>query len=133
MKISKRQRRIEAQRLMNSPETKFEQLNLEGIDCVPDGMTRAYRNNRYTVMVYDGAKTTHGSATQILIQNHFDEPIKNHWSEIQRIKNEIFGSETIAIEYFPAESELINQHNIYWIFIYPDGVLPKPLLSQLGN
>lgn len=84
-------------------------------------------------MVYDGAKTTHGSATQILIQNHFDEPIKNHWSEIQRIKNEIFGSETVAIEYFPAESELINQHNIYWIFIYPEGILPKPLLSQLGN
>lgn len=76
-------------------------------------------------MVYDNAHTTHGPAIQALIQSHADEPIKNHWSEIQRIKNEIFGKEVTAIEYFPAESELIDHYNIYWIFIYPDGVIPK--------
>lgn len=79
-------------------------------------------------MVYDNCQTTHGPAIQVLIQNHFDEPIKNHWAEIQRIKNEVFGPEVTAIEYFPAESELVNQHNIYWIFIYPDGVIPKLII-----
>lgn len=125
--ISKRQRRLEAQRLLNKQETKLEQVDLECHAFIPNGMTRAFRNNRYTVMIYDNSKTTHGPATKILIQNHFDEPIKNHWSEIQKIKNEVFGPEVTAIEYFPAESELINDHNIYWIFIYPDGVIPKPL------
>jgi hypothetical protein len=125
MKISKRQRRLEAQRLLNKPETKFEAIDLSKPAFIPEGMTRAFRNNRYTVMIYDNCKTTHGTAIQVLIQNHFDEPIKNHWGEIQRIKNEIFGPEVMAIEYYPAESELINDHNIYWIFIYPQGVIPK--------
>lgn len=126
--ISKRQRRLEAQRLLKQPETKYEQIDLSEHAFVPDGMTMAFRNNRYTVMIYGNAKTTHGPATKILIQNHMDEPIKNHWSEIQRIKNELFGKEAMAIEYFPAESELIDQHNIYWIFIYPDGVIPKAII-----
>lgn len=125
MKISKRQRRIEAERLMKQPESKFELCDLSNSSFIPIGMTRAYRNNRYTVMIYDNAQTTHGPVIQVLIQKHTDTPIVNHWSEIQRIKNEIFGPETMAIEYFPAESELINNHNIYWIFIFPDGVIPK--------
>lgn len=108
----------------------FEQIDLYGMrkDVIPTGMTRAYRNNRYTVMIYDGSMTTAGPVTRALIQNHFDEPIKNHWSEIQRIKNEVFGPEVTAIEYYPAESQLINQHNIYWIWIFPQGVLPMPVL-----
>jgi hypothetical protein len=128
MNISKRQRRLEAQRLLKQPETKFEQIDLSDFSFVPEGMTQAFRNNRYTVMIYANARTTHGRVTQVLIQNHLDEPIKNHWSEIQRIKNELFGKEATAIEYFPAESELIDQHNIYWIFIFPDGVVPKLIL-----
>ena len=111
--------------MLGKEETKFEPVDLSERPFVPQGMTRAYRNNRYTVMIYDDAPTTNGPVTKVLIQNHFDEPIKNHWSEIQRIKNEIFGKEVMAIEYFPSESELIDQHNIYWIFIFPDGVIPK--------
>jgi hypothetical protein len=88
-------------------------------------MTRAYRNNRFTVMVYDNCPTTNGPAIQVLIQNHTNTPIVNHWREIQRIKNEIFGAEVMAIEYFPAQSELVDTHNIYWIFIFPEGVIPK--------
>lgn len=128
--ISKRQRRIEAQRLLQQPETKFEQVDLYNMrkDIIPTGMTRAFRNNRYTVMVYDESLTTAGNATRVLIQNHLNEPIKNHWAEIQRIKNEIFGPEVTAIEYYPAESQLINQHNIYWIWIFSAGVLPMPVL-----
>jgi hypothetical protein len=131
MHISKRQRRLEAQKLMKKPETQFEQIDLGVVSFVPKGMTRAFRNNRYTVMIYDNAETTHGRAMQVLIQNHTDTPIVNHWRELQRIKNEIFGPETLAIEYFPPESELVDQHNIYWIFIFDDGVIPK--LKKANN
>jgi len=125
-----RDRRKQAEKLLKQPETKFEQIDLYGMraDIIPTGMTRAYRNNRYTVMIYNGSLTTAGPVTRALIQNHFDEPIKSHWSEIQRIKNEVFGTEVTAIEYYPAESQLINQHNIYWIWIFPVGVLPMPVL-----
>lgn len=137
--ISKRQRRIAAQKLFKRPEGEFEQIypseNRPRIEAgryifdgsAPPGMTRAFRNNKFTVMIYDNSPTTHGPATKALIQKHDDTPILNHWSTIQGIKNEIFGSETTAVEYYPAESALINRHNIYWIWIFPDDVLPKKL------
>jgi hypothetical protein len=125
MKPSKRQQRLAAQRLLKKPEGTFEQIDLRGRPNVPTGMTRAFRNNRYTVMIYDKVVTTHGPAIQVLIENHTHTPIINHWKELQRIKNELFGINTTAIEYFPAESDLIDDHNIYWFFIYPEGVIPK--------
>jgi hypothetical protein len=122
---TKRQRRIEAQRQLKKQETDFVQIDLGERSFVPNGMTRAYRSNRFTVMIYDNSPTTHGPAIKVLIQNHSNTPIVNHWREIQRVKNEVFGPEVMAIEYFPAESELIDNFNIYWIFIFPDGVIPK--------
>ena len=124
-----RQRSQLASQLLKQKETKFEALDLNSAPFIPDGMTRAYKNNRYTVMVYDRSSTTKGFATKVLIQNHFNLPISNHWSEINRIKNEIFGEETTAVEYYPAQSELVNTHNIYWIWIFPNGELPIPTFS----
>lgn len=92
-------------------------------------MTRAYRNNRYTVMIFDNQKTTKGPATQVLIQQLDDCPIAGHWREIQNIKNEIFGPETVGIEYYPAESNLLDTHNIYWLWIFPPDVIPHFLLK----
>ena len=122
MKI--KERRIAAQKLFKLKPGKFEELNLAVANHVPEGMTRAYRNNRYTVMVYDHTTTTHGEAIVARIQRHDDNRIPDHWSELQAIKNEIFGPEVTAVEYYPAESKLENLHNIYWLFIYLDGVLP---------
>lgn len=129
MKITKRQRRLAAQKELKRAVSSFEPIDLTKASFVPTGMTRAYRNTRYTVMVYDNAKVTTGYATQVLVQKHDDTPILHHWSEMQKIKNEIFGPETTAIEYYPAESSLINSHNIYWMWIYPEGVLPLPIMS----
>ena len=102
----------------------FTEIDLKTAPFIPKGMTKAYSNLKYVVMVYENAKTTHGLATKVLIRNFYETPIVNHWSEIQKIKNEIFGKETVAVEYYPAESELINEKNIYWIWIYPKNVLP---------
>lgn len=79
-------------------------------------------------MVFDNHKTTLGYATRVMIQKHDDSVFPNHWQEIQNIKNECFGEETTAIEYYPAESEKIDDHNIYWIWIYPVGSFPMPLI-----
>ena len=130
MEISKRQRRLAAQKEFKKPVTKFEQIDLSSANFIPKGMTRAYRNTRYTVMVYDNCKTDKGVAIRAMIQKHNDTPIINHWSELQKIKNEIFGAETTAIEYYPAESKLINDHNIYWLWIFPDGDLPIPYAGR---
>ena len=127
MKISKRQRRLEAQKLLKKPEGQFEQIDLAMAANKPEWMTRAFKNNRYIVMVNDCAETSKGSAIRAMVQKVDDTPIVNHWSEMQRIKNELFGEESTAVEYYPKESELIDRHNIYWLWIFPEGVLPIPI------
>ena len=122
-----RQRRIAAQKEFKKPITKFEKIDLSTASFIPKGMTRAFKNTRYVVMVYDNSPVTTGTAIRVMIQKHNDTPILNHWSEIQKIKNEIFGEETVAVEYYPAKSQLIDDHNIYWIWIFPENVLPIPL------
>lgn len=122
-----RQRRIAAQKEFKKPITNFEKIDLSNASFIPKGMTRAFKNTRYVVMVYDNSPVTTGTAIRVMVQKHNDTPILNHWSEIQKIKNEIFGEETVAVEYYPAKSQLIDDHNIYWIWIFPENVLPIPL------
>ncbi len=93
-------------------------------DKMPQWMTRAYANNRYIVMIGDDTSTTHGTAICAMVQRVDDVPILNHWSELQKIKNELFGEEVTAIEYYPAESKLVNDHNIYWLWIFPENIIP---------
>lgn len=125
--FTERQRRKAAQKELKKPITKFTEVDIYSVSFVPKGMTRAFRNTKFMVMVYDDSLVSTGTAIKVLVQKHDDTPFINHWAEMQNIKNEIFGKETVAIEYYPAESKLINLHNIYWMWIYPEGVLPIPL------
>lgn len=126
---NKQQRKVLAKKEFKKPVTKFEPIDLNVACFVPKGMTRAYKNTRYIVMVYDNHPVSTGFATCALIQKHDDTPIVRHWSEIQKIKNEIFGENTVAIEYYPAQNDLVDEHNIYWIWLFPKGVLPMPTLK----
>ncbi len=123
-----RKRRMAAMKEFEKPVSKFEQLNLSAAPFVPKGMTRAFRNTRYTVMVYDHSPVSTGTAIRVMVQKHNDTPIINHWSEMQKIKNEIFAEETTAVEYYPAKSKLIDDHNIYWFWIFPESSLPIPII-----
>ena len=130
MGTSRRQKRLAIKAEFKKPVSEFEQIDLLTEVQVPPGMTRAYRNSRFTVMVFDNQPVSTGTATLAMIYRHNNAPIPNHWSEIQKIKNELFGEETTAVEYYPAKSLLIDEHNIYWIWIYPDSVLPMPILTN---
>lgn len=127
MMITQRERVKAAKKLMSKPETKFLQEDLSN-RAHPDWMTRCFTNNRYVVMIMDDAPTTKGNAIRVMIQRHDNIPIPRHWLEMQRIKNEIFGKQTTGIEYFPTTNALVDVANIYWMWIFPDGVLPIPLI-----
>jgi len=43
------------------------------------------------------------------------------WAHKQRIKNELFGKSSCAVEVFPPCSELVDDANIYWLWVYPLG------------
>lgn len=118
----------EAEIRKRRPEGNFMAINLSD-RAHPKWMTRAYQNNRYIVMIQDNVETTKGLGIRAMIQTIDDAPIKNHWSELQRIKNEIFGGHKIGIEYFPRETDLIDHHNIYWLWIFEESMLPMVLTS----
>ena len=116
MKI--KERRKIASKLFKEPVSAFEKIDLSTVSFIPPGMTRAFRNNRYTVMIYDNSLSPMDTwITKALIQRHDDRPIEGHWKELQKIKNEIFGTEVWGVEFYPAESQLIDQKNIYWLWI----------------
>lgn len=126
MSISKRQRRLEAKKVFDKGQSLFMPIDLAKHNH-PSWMTRAYKNNHFVVMIDDNCPTTAGNAIRVMVQKHNDTPLINHWATMQSIKNEIFGKETVAIEYYPKESELVDHHNIYWMWIFPDNVIPNPL------
>lgn len=119
-----KQQKSAAKRLLKKPIGKLLPIDLTGLNA-PTWMTRAFRNNRYVVMIDDAASMTGGiTAIKAMVQRHDDRPIPNHWREMQAIKNELFGKATTGIEYYPAESNLVNLHNIYWLWILPLDALP---------
>lgn len=132
--MSRRERRAsDRDRLKNSkilfakPADRLEAVDLSTRDH-PVWMTRCFTNNRYVVMIKDRDPMTRGTATRAMVQRHDDRPIPNHWQEMQRIKNEIFGEDAWAFELYPPEKELIDHHNIYWMFVMDElKDLPKPM------
>lgn len=127
--MNDKKRKILARKELARPVTPFVPIDLKEVPYVPSGMTRAFRNTRFTVMVYDNSPTTSGPATRVMVQKHDNTPLHNHWASLQKIKNEIFGEETVAVEYYPAASQLIDDYNIYWLWIFPPGVLPIPIVK----
>lgn len=117
-------RQREANKLFKIPASKFDEMDLSKKDA-PEWMTRCFRNNRYIVMINDNCLMTDGRfAIKAMVQKHDGLPIPNHWSEMQKIKNEVFGKETMAIEFYPKDSELCDVANIYWLFIFEEGIIP---------
>lgn len=119
-----RLRKALAKKSLSKPKGKLERIDLSTAECVPSWMTRAYKNNHYVVMIDDNCKMTHGvTAIKAMVQRHDDRPLTRHWREMQDIKNEIFGETATAIEYYPAENQLLDYKNIYWMFVFPDDEL----------
>ncbi|HBD95060.1 MAG: hypothetical protein A2015_02185 [Spirochaetes bacterium GWF1_31_7] len=120
-----RKQLIEARKIMKLNKPLFIPIDLDNKQH-PYWMTRAFANNKYIVIIDDNCESTHGKCIKAMVQRHDDNPIPFHWREMQSIKNEIFGEDTIAVEYYPKEIDLIDEANIYWLFIYPDNIMPLP-------
>jgi hypothetical protein len=60
------------------------------------------------------------------IYRHDGKRIRNHWSELQRIKNELVGPEHQGVEFYPPESLLQDGENSFhlWVFKNADARLP---------
>ena len=71
-----------------------------------------------TMAVWESAQRLSASEIQhpIMIRHNTGNAIHS-WSDIQRIKNDLFGEEAHAVEYYPKVSELVDDKNIYHVWI----------------
>ena len=77
---------------------------------------KVYRNNKYIVQAYRDVERKGRNYIKVMIRRSDSEPIYS-WQDMYRIKNEIFGEEVEAIQFFPKRSELVDVANLYWFWI----------------
>ena len=116
-------------KMMKGEKGEIKELNLSEHQH-PDWSDRGYANNHYTITVQSQAPMIVGStvsyAIKALVQRHDNKPLEKHRSELQYIKNEIWGKDAIGVEYYPDEHELINDQNVYWLWIVNQDIFPIP-------
>ena len=78
-------------------------------------------DKQYCVMSRE-LDTSMGKVIHVCLKNANESYIP--WSEKQRIKGELFGVETTAIEVFPKESEVVDKAMMYHIWILKDFNIP---------
>ena len=90
----------------------------------PHGVTKAFTNDWFGVLVRPFELGLH-----LLIRNRPNTPVRS-WTDLQRIKNELFGEDATAIEVFPPQAEVIDQANMthLWVLTVPDAIAPCSLV-----
>ena len=102
-----------------------------GHGCVKE-MDRAFTDGVHAVLVRTVETKEYGPITHVAIRNVFGTDIP--WAEKQRIKNELFGDESMAIEIFPRVSRLIDEAPMYHLWVFPDNTFQFPFgLHEMDN
>lgn len=88
--------------------------------------TTAHRNNVFSVLeraLPDG--TRHLAITSL-------SGVRPTWPEMQRIKDEIAGPEATAVEVYPPQTEIVDQADMYHLWVLP-APLPFSLFPRTSN
>lgn len=100
------------------------------------GVTRAFANNLFVVLVYDKATDPEGrKAVLVRMRPNDGKPLgRSLFRHLQDCKNQIFGAEARGAMYLPKESELEDYANLYWFYVReavlaPVRVPEAPILS----
>lgn len=79
----------------------------------------AHENGVFCVLVRN-VVSPWGLVRHAMIRTVSNDEVR--WAEKQRIKNEIFGEEALAVEVFPSQSRLVDQADAYHLWVLPEGV-----------
>jgi hypothetical protein len=83
-------------------------------------VTRLAENGIFSVLVREVHAPGIGRVTHVAVASVCGYTNVT-WAERQRIKNELFGRERTAVEVMPPESELIDEANMYHMWVMPAG------------
>ena len=95
-------------------------------------VSRIFANSRFEAQCFTCA-TAMGGVAQLVVARHGHlEPVT--WNDLQRVKNELFGVDALAVEVYPRE--VVREMKIRILWILPEGTdlpygLDKP--SAWGN
>lgn len=84
------------------------------------GMKKCCLNNKYSIQFLE-QQTSWGTVDHLIIRRHDQKPVLP-WQDKQRIKNELVGRDRVAVEVFPAEEDLVDEANVYHLWVLPAGV-----------
>lgn len=84
------------------------------------GLKRACLNLVYSVLFFERASEW-GTIDHLLIRRHDGAAGPFPWSDLQRIKDELCGPERVAVEVFPAQSQLVDDANCRHLWALPEG------------
>lgn len=109
-------------RVMNDQWSIFKEVDISKMKK-PEGLVQAFHNNLYSVQVYNRPITGTDTVAMLFgIRAHVSAmSSKMTWAIKQRIKNEIAGKERFAFEVYPPVSELIDEADMYWMWVMPAG------------
>lgn len=86
-------------------------------------LDKCWRQGFKYVVMSRKIKTSWGIVEHVTIRNGENTDIP--WVEKQRIKNELFGENVTAIEVFPSADRLVDDANMYHLWILPsEFILP---------
>lgn len=94
----------------------------------PDGLFGMYATAELSVQKFgarfadinDRGETDYGFMIVLGIRRHDQLPVKI-WDTLQEVKAVLAGPEALAVEIYPPESELVNDANMRWLWVIPDG------------
>jgi len=119
--MTKRNRNLDFKQMLGDSWSDWEWRNhLVGHELAPPGMTKCCLNNKYSVQFFDKL-TSWGVIEHLIIRRHDTKAIHS-WYDLQRIKNELVGSDRTAVEIYPADAQLVDDANLYHLWVLPKGV-----------
>jgi hypothetical protein len=92
-----------------------------------------WRSADYLVVMVDGAVVLppdlgarSPAVWWLRIYRHDGKRIRNHWAELQRIKNELVGPEHQGVEFYPPESLLQDGENSFHLWVFKSAGMRLP-------
>lgn len=94
-------------------------ITSDGFDLSVVGVEKRWENGFYRVFLTEEPHARFGHITHLSISRLDGKPIRS-WSHMQAIKNRFAGPERIGFEYYPRQSEIVDAHNAYHIYVLPE-------------
>lgn len=85
----------------------------------PAQVSRVWRNSVFVVLFRE-VETEWGPVAHLAIRTIGEDVVE--WAEKQRIKDELMGPERVGVEVFPPRSDLVDEANMYHLWILPEGM-----------